>query len=86
MCFGLPAIGTTAGAAGEVIEHGRTGYLIPPDDARALAGHLASLAEDRALLGRLSLNARERYLHQPPWEETARGIHTFLHRLVEQRR
>ena len=84
MCFGLPAIGTTAGAAGEVIEHGRTGYLIPPDDSRALAGHLTSLAEDRALLERLSLNARERYLGQPPWEETARSIHTFLHRLVEQ--
>src|ERR1041385_1528891 len=28
MCFGLPAMGTTAGAAGEVIEDGKTGYLI----------------------------------------------------------
>jgi glycosyltransferase involved in cell wall biosynthesis len=86
MCFGLPAIGTTAGAAGEVIEHGTTGYLIPPDDARALAGHLTSLAEDRSQLERLSLRARERYLHQPPWDETARGIHTFLHRRVERAR
>ena len=28
MGFGLPAIGTTAGAAGEVIDHEKTGYLI----------------------------------------------------------
>lgn len=78
MCFGLPAIGTTAGAAGEVIEHGRTGYLIPPDDATSLAAHLTSLAEDRGLLTRLSLNARERYLRQPGWTDTAASIREFL--------
>ena len=78
MCFGLPAIGTTAGAAGEIIEHGRTGYLIQPDDPGSLAGYLQSLAEDRGLLKRLSLNARERYLRQPSWNETAKNIREFL--------
>ena len=37
MAFGLPAIGTTAGAAGEIIEHGKTGYLIEPNDSATLA-------------------------------------------------
>ena len=83
MCFGLPAIGTTAGAAGEVIEHGRTGYLIAPDDSESLAAHLGSLAQDRALLARLSLNARERYLRQPSWEETARSIRQFLYTMAK---
>jgi glycosyltransferase involved in cell wall biosynthesis len=78
MGFGLPAIGTTAGAAGEIIEHGKTGYLIAPDDSKALAGHLRSLTEDRDLLTRLSLNARMRYLRQPSWVETAQGIRNFL--------
>src|SRR6266540_782294 len=36
MCFGLPAIGTTAGAAGEIITEGQTGYLIEPDDSKSL--------------------------------------------------
>jgi len=83
MCFGLPAIGTTAGAAGEVIEHGETGYLITPDDSKSLAAHLTSLAEDRGLLTRLSLNARKRYLRQPSWEETAKSIRDFLYSLAE---
>jgi glycosyltransferase involved in cell wall biosynthesis len=30
MAFGLPAIGTTAGAAGEIINDGGTGYLVEP--------------------------------------------------------
>ena len=83
MCFGLPAIGTTAGAAGEVIESGKTGYLIPPDDSAALANHLRSLAKDRDLLARLSFNARERYLRQPSWTVSAKGIRDFLFSLVK---
>jgi glycosyltransferase involved in cell wall biosynthesis len=84
MGFGLPAIGTTAGAAGEIIEHGMTGYLIEPDDSRSLAAHLQSLAEDRGLLTRLSLQARERYIRQPSWEETAKNIREFLYRIANQ--
>jgi len=82
MCFGLPAIGTTAGAAGEIIEPGKTGYLIAPDDAKTLAGHLKSLVKDRDLLTRLSFNARERYLRQPPWTGSARNIRDFLYSLL----
>ncbi|HEX5807085.1 MAG TPA: glycosyltransferase family 4 protein [Anaerolineales bacterium] len=83
MGFGLPAIGTTVGAAGEVIEHGQTGYLIEPDDSSALATHLHSLAEDRDLLRRLSLHARERYLRQPSWTETAGRIRRFIQTMLQ---
>ena len=82
MCFGLPAIGTTAGAAGEIIEPGKTGYLIAQDDVKTLAEHLQSLAQDRDLLTHLSLNARERYLRQPPWTGSARNIRDFLYSLL----
>ncbi len=78
MGFGLPAIGTTAGAAGEIIEHGKTGYLIEPNDSNTLAQHITSLAQDRNLLAQLSLNARRRYTQQPSWNETAHQIRKFL--------
>lgn len=82
MCFGLPAIGTRAGAAGEIIEHGKTGYLIAPGDAKSLADHIGSLAENRDLLTRLSLNARERYIRQPSWNKSAKSIRDFLSSLI----
>lgn len=78
MAFGLPAIGTTAGAAGEIIRDGATGYLIPPGEAETLAARLATLAADRALLARLALQALERYQQQPTWAQTAGEIHEFL--------
>ncbi len=78
MCFGLPAIGTTAGAAGEIIEQGKTGYLIEPNDTTTLAHHLAQIASDRSLLVQLSIHARKRYTQQPLWDKTANKIRNFL--------
>lgn len=78
MGFGLPAIGTTSGAAGEIIEDGVTGYLIQPGDAQGLANRLEVLNERRDLLVQMSLAARNRYLRQPKWDETASQIREFL--------
>ena len=82
MAFGLPAIGTTAGAAGEIIEHEKTGYLIEPNDSATLAAHISQLASDRNLLTELSLNARKRYIQQPAWNETAGQIRAFLQSMI----
>ena len=78
MGFGLPAIGTTAGAAGEIITDGVDGFLIEPGDADRLALRLKSMNEARDVLLRLSLAARSRYLRQPNWEESASHIREFL--------
>jgi len=82
MAFGLPAIGTTAGAAGEIIEHGKTGYLIQPNNSETLAKHISQLASDRNLLTELSLNARARYIQQPSWNTTASQIRSFLQSMI----
>lgn len=84
MGFGLPAIGTTAGAASEVIEHGKTGYLMEPNDSESLAKIISNLVEDRELLTKLSINARNRYLTQPKWEETAENIRNFLQKMINE--
>lgn len=78
MCFGLPAIGTTAGAASEIIIDGVDGFLIKPGDAAALANRLKVLNETRDTLIRMSLAARKRYIRQPKWEHTAGQIRQFL--------
>jgi glycosyltransferase involved in cell wall biosynthesis len=82
MAFGLPAIGTTAGAASEIIENKKNGYLIEPNDSATLASHISSLAQNRALLTQLSLDARKRYIQQPSWNETAGQIRAFLQSMI----
>jgi glycosyltransferase involved in cell wall biosynthesis len=78
MCFGLPAIGTTAGGASEIISNGVDGFLIEPGDVDSLASRLRVLNERQEILIQMSLAARERYLRQPKWEETASRIREFL--------
>src|SRR5215207_1578847 len=78
MGFGLPAIGTTAGAATEIISDGVDGFLIEPGNVESLADRLRLLSETREILIQMSLAAQERYLRQPTWEETAGQIREFL--------
>lgn len=78
MGFGLPAIGTTLGAASEVIEDGRIGFLIQPGDAQGLATNLQLMNERRDILLEMSIAARNRYLRQPTWNQTAGKIREFL--------
>ena len=84
MGFGLPAIGTTAGAASEIITDGVDGFLIEPENASQLAERLNLLKDRREILTQMSLAARARYLRQPKWEETAHGIREFLLKRIEE--
>ena len=45
----LPTVSSNVGGVRYLIDHGSTGYLFPPGDAEALAGHLVTLARDPAL-------------------------------------
>lgn len=78
MGFGLPAIGTTAGGASEIITHGTDGFLIAPGDSESLARIILELAENRIRLEEMSLAARQRYLRHPTWSQTCDRIREFL--------
>ena len=78
MGFGLPALGTTAGAASETIRHGLNGFLVPPDDVSGLAQHVMSLIQDRKLLAEMGQAALTTYRDHPTWEQSAETVRQFL--------
>jgi L-malate glycosyltransferase len=47
MAAGLPVVATRVGGITELVEHQRTGVLVPPDDARALAFAVLDLVQWR---------------------------------------
>jgi len=60
MAAGLPVVGVRGGGVGEIVVHGETGLLAPPDDAAALALAIERLARDPALRARLGAAGRRR--------------------------
>lgn len=78
MGFGLPAVGTTAGGASEIISHGKNGFLIKPGDTHTLSRLLIDLANDRQMLAEMSMAARRRYMKHPTWDKTCESIRDFL--------
>ncbi len=50
LACGLPAIASTAGGAGEIIDHGKTGWLVSPHDSPAVADRIRGYCRDRAML------------------------------------
>ena len=78
MGFGLPAIGTTSGGAGEIITDGVNGYLVPPNDPAAVAHCLMNLAANRSKLAHMSRAAYEKYSAWPGWAENMARVRKAL--------
>jgi glycosyltransferase involved in cell wall biosynthesis len=55
---GLPLVSTNVGAISEIVRPERTGLLVPPDNAEALAAALGRLAGDPELRRKLGAEAR----------------------------
>ncbi len=81
--FGLPAVATTAGAAGEIITDGENGFLVPAKDANKLANVLRSVLNDRKQLADMSQNALKTFEQFPSWEESCAKIEAFLTQMAE---
>ncbi len=71
--YGLPVIGTTAGAIREAVPAG-AGLLVPPDDVAALTGALRRLIADRDERRRLAEGALRAAERLPTWEASARRV------------
>ena len=78
MHFGLPAIGTTAGGAVDIIRDGENGFLIDPGDAIALKDRIQALGEDAALIQTMATQAHRTARNAPTWHESMDIILTFL--------
>jgi colanic acid/amylovoran biosynthesis glycosyltransferase len=58
MACAIPVIGSQAGGIPEAVEHGRTGFLVPQADPRAIADAVGRLLGDSALRRRMGDAAR----------------------------
>jgi glycosyltransferase involved in cell wall biosynthesis len=84
MGFGLPVIGSTRGAAQEMIRSGVNGYLVGPGNGFALGPMIEELFFDRRRLLRMSLAARQHFEQHPTWSQSMTRAEGFLVELVKR--
>ncbi|HVK99298.1 MAG TPA: glycosyltransferase family 4 protein [Dongiaceae bacterium] len=80
LSFGLPVVGTQAGAIPGVVPPG-AGILVPPGDAAALAVTLRQLLVDVDLRARLQQGARDSARQLPRWHDAANTVIALIKRL-----
>ncbi|HEX6582996.1 MAG TPA: glycosyltransferase family 4 protein [Thermoleophilaceae bacterium] len=81
MASGLPVVATRVGGIPEVVEHGVTGLLVPPDDPDALAGAIGELLADPGRARELGQAGRRRAEERFSWDGVAarlRGLYAEL--------
>jgi len=74
MAMGKGIIASNLNQIGEVIEHRKTGLLVPPGDREALASALKLLIDEPELTINMGKNARNEVVSKYTWKEHTRRI------------
>lgn len=71
MACGVPVLASTNTGAGELVDEGRSGFLVPPCDARAICDRMEWALSNRDDLGAMGEFARSRMVHTSTWARYA---------------
>lgn len=74
MASGLPVVASDVGNLAQVVRHGETGLICPPDDPQALATALSQLAENMAVARRMGAAGRQQVLRDHTWAGVAARV------------
>ncbi len=82
MLSGCAVVATAVGGNRELVDDGRTGLLVPPDDADSLAAAIRTLLRDEPLRRRLARAARRRVERDYTWDRCLRSHEDLYLRLL----
>jgi glycosyltransferase involved in cell wall biosynthesis len=83
---GTPVIGTRLGSTTEMIDHGRSGYLVPPGDRGALIDAVRWFADDPIRARGLRAGARKAYLDRFTADQNFVALVRIYEQAIAERR
>ncbi len=85
MACGLPVVASAVGGIREVVQHGETGFLVPPRDPEALADRLCGLLTQPALAATWGARGRALVESRYSFERMVTGITTLYNQALTRR-
>lgn len=79
MAAGVPVVATQVGGMVDIVEDGKTGMLVEPDDADRLAEAIIRLTSDVHLRNRMGAAARQRAEAVFSWDQIANDLQSHYH-------
>lgn len=83
MACGKPVICTDVGGTSEIIEHGVSGYLVPPGEPAMLAAHLTALLTNPDLAERMGAAGKRRVESEFSFNDSVAEFEKFIMELVD---
>lgn len=81
---GRPVVASAVDGLPEVVKHGRTGLLVPPGDAAALAGAIASLLDDPERASAMGEAGRQRAEGEFSWDRYVDAHENLFQQVLSQ--
>ncbi|MBU3749352.1 MAG: glycosyltransferase [Mycobacterium sp.] len=82
MACGRPVVGTNVGGMAELVEHGTSGYLVPPRDPEMLARYITDLLRDPELRRKMGAEGRRRVEAEFDLQRCVAAMEDLLSELV----
>jgi phosphatidylinositol alpha-1,6-mannosyltransferase len=82
MAGGLPVVATAVGGVPEMVVHGETGLLIPPNDPQALAEAINSLLDDPERMEAMGAKGRQRVMERFTWDKVAERMVGYFREIL----
>lgn len=85
MACGTPVIGSNVGGIKYTVQHGRTGFLVPPNDPDAVGLRLAQIYQRPSLLDAMRRRSIRRANQLFTWQRVAAELANVFERVLERR-
>lgn len=85
LASGRPVLGTDVGGIPFMVNHGQTGWLVPPGDPSALADRVQRIAVDPLALSEMSLAARLEAAKRFNWEDIGTQLSGWITSILDKK-
>jgi glycosyltransferase involved in cell wall biosynthesis len=83
LACGIPCIASRVGGITDIVQDGKNGFLVEPEDPAALAGKIAVLIEDDRLRKKMSEYGRRFVVNNFSWKAKAQEMYRIYQKLIE---